>query len=168
MTPRKYLPALTFPILLVTAVGCELLEPKTDLEKRLAKLTNEWSVDSVRVREYGYIHGTPAQTPLVRDTLFPIRKMKFARAAPDAMEGTLIQTSAVNGAEVITELRWRYYDYLEILYPNPNVGLSDVGVIFDVIELSDKNFHFERNENLVSETNGARYGSLSRVWKMHR
>lgn len=171
MPTRKSLLALVLPLLLFLATGCDLFEDitKSDFEKNLSKLEGEWIVDSVRVREYGYFPSLPLaqQTPLGRDTLLPIIKMKFLRN-PDAIEGKLIQTSLVNGAEVVAEYRWRYVDYLDLFYPNPNVGLSDVQVIYTVVELSENTLHFMRDENLVSETNGARYGSLSRLWKMHK
>ena len=36
-----------------------------------------------------------------------------------------------------------------------------------LVELTNSKFHFIRNENLVGQ-NGAQYGSLSTVKKMHR
>ena len=90
MSPRRILLALSFPLLVVTISGCNLFEDltKSDLEKDLSNLAKEWIVDSVRVREYGYIQTTsaPPQIPLVRDTLLPITKMNFLRDA-DAIGG---------------------------------------------------------------------------------
>jgi len=171
MSPRRFLFALSFPLLVVTISGCDLFEDitKSELEQNLSNLANEWIVDSVRVREYDYIQsaGAPPQTTLVSDTLLPITKMKFSRI-DDAVAGTVTLTSIENDLEVTTELRWNYIDYLTLYYPNPNTGLSDVDVIYDVVELTDKNLHYKREENLVDQASGVRYGSLTRTWKMHR
>lgn len=171
MSSRRILLALSFPLLVVTISGCNLFEDltKSDLEKDLSNLAKEWIVDSVRVREYGYIQTTsaPPQIPLVRDTLLPITKMNFLRDA-DAIGGALVQTSAEKGVQVVTELRWQYVDYLTLYYPNPNIGLSDVDVIYNVVELTESKLHFTREENLVDQASGVRYGSLKRTFKMHK
>jgi len=171
MSPRRILLVLSIPLLVVTISGCNLFEDitKSDLEKNLSNLGKEWIVDSVRVREYGYIQTTsaPPQIPLVSDTLLPITKMNFLRDG-DAVAGALIQTSVEKGVQVVTELRWQYVDYLTLCYPNPNIGLSDVDVIYTVVELTENNLHFTREENLVDQASGVRYGSLKRTFKMHK
>ncbi len=171
MSSRRFLFALSLPLLIVTISGCDLFEDitKTDLEKNLSNLAKEWTVDSVRIQEYDFIQTTnaPPQTPLLSDTLLPIKKMNFLRIG-DAIGGTMVQTSIENGVEVTNEFRWQYVDYLTLYYPNPNPGLSDVDVIYTVIELTENNLHFMREENLVDQASGVRYGSLKRTFKMHK
>lgn len=169
MTSRKLLIALTFPILVLAAAGCDLLDPKTDVDERLTNLLNEWTVDTVRVREYGFFPAQPAgplQTPLASDTLLPVIRMKFTSNG-EFEKGNLIETSLVNGIEVENEVKWRLDDYLRLYYYNSSTNSYDIEVIYDLIELSDNKLHFERDALLVA-SNGARYGSIHTIKKMHK
>jgi hypothetical protein len=168
MSLKRFLIALVFPLLFLTATSCDLLDSETDLEKDLKKIAQEWIVDSVRVREYGFIPGTPAQFPLAHDTLLPIIRLNFV-----STEGTtkdeLIQTSMVDGAEVETELFWSSLrtDYVSLFYYNPNTADYSVEVIYDIEKLSASRFHLTRSANLVAD-NGAQYGRLDTDYYMHR
>jgi hypothetical protein len=145
-----------------------LFDTATDLEKDLEKLAQDWTVDSVRVREYGFIPGTPAQFPLAHDTLLPIVRMNFFKTE-GSLKDDLIQTSLVNGNEVETELFWAALrtDYVSLFYYNPNTGDYSVEVIYDVVKLSDSRFHLKRSANLMAD-NGAQYGRLDTDYYMHR
>ncbi len=168
MSLKRFLIALIYPLVFLTAAGCDLLDSETDLDKDLKKITQEWIVDSVRVREYGFIPGTPAQFPLVHDTLLPIIHMNFLTT-----EGTtkdpLIQTSMVDDNEVEEEIFWSVLstDYISLFYYNPNTADYSVEVIYDIEKLSDSRFHFTRSANLMAD-NGAQYGRLDTDYYLHR
>jgi hypothetical protein len=169
MTSKKFLLALAVPILLLATAGCDLLESVTDEDKELTMLLNEWTVDTVRVREYGFFPGQPSgplQKPLASDTLLPVIRMKFTSNG-EYEKGNLIETSLVKGVEVEYELKWRLDDYLRLYYYNAGTNSYDIEVIYDIVELTDSKFHFIRDENLVAQ-NGAQYGSLYTLKKMHR
>ncbi len=171
MTSRKFLLAITFPILFLAAAGCDLLDPKTDVDETLINLSNEWIVDSVRVRDYGFNPAQPPgplQKPLGRDTLLPVTRMKFTSNG-EFEKGDLIETSLVNGIEVQNEFKWRTSRgvILTLYYYNPSTSSYDIGFDYIIVELSDNKLHFERDANLVAP-NGAQYGSVHTVKKMHR
>lgn len=173
MSIKKLLLALSFPLLFATLSGCELFDEatKSDFDKQLEYITKVWKVDSVRVREYGYIQSSGAipQTPLASSKLIPITKMEFERNE-DAIGGKVFQISTENGKEVMTELEWRYEEkYLRLFFPNPlQPGLSPQATIFDMVEISDKKFVFKREENLVDDRSGVRYGSLERYYYLSK
>ena len=138
MTLGKFLLAFTF--LLLVWISCDVLDIKSDLEKQLSNIANERIVDSIRVRQYGFIAGTPAQTPLVGDTLLPVIRMKFI-SSPDG-KGDLIETSLVNGVEAPKGIQWRLDPpYLRLYYLNPHTGVADIEIIYDKVELTDNKFH---------------------------
>jgi hypothetical protein len=171
MTSRKLLPVLTFPLLLFAVAGCDLLDPKTDIDEALIKLGNEWTVDTVRVRDYGFNPAQPPgplQKPLGRDTLLPVIRMKFTSNG-EFEKGDLIETSLVGGIEVQNEIKWRTSKgvILTLYYYNPSTSLYDIGFDYIIVELSDDKLHFEREANLVAP-NDAQYGSIHTVKKMHR
>ncbi len=172
MTLRKFLLALTFPILLLATAGCDLLEPTTDEDKALTMLLNEWTVDTVRVREYGFFPAQPPgplQTPLGRDTLLPVTRMKFISNG-EFEKGDLIETSLVNGIEVQKEIKWHLdatKKTLALYYYNTSTNAYDIGFGYFIIELTDNKLHFERDANLEAQ-NGARYGSIHTLKKMHK
>lgn len=173
MSIKRFLLSLAFPLLFATLSGCELFDEvtKSDFDKQLEYITKVWKVDSVRVREYGYIQSSGAlpQTPLASSKLLPITKMEFLRN-DGAFAGTVLQTSIGNGKEVMTELEWRYdEEYLNLYYPNPALGgLSPQATIFDMVEISDKKFVFKREENLIDDRSGVRYGSLERYYYLSK
>ena len=170
MTSRKILLVLTFPILLLASSGCDLLEEVTEPDLD-ALLANEWIVDTVRVREYGFDASQPAgplQEPLASDTLLPVIRMNFINNG-NIQKGDLIETSLVNGVEVENTVQWRFERgvILRLYYYNVGTNLYDIEVDYSIVELSDNTFHFERDANLVAP-NGARYGSIHTIKKMHR
>ncbi|HOX83221.1 MAG TPA: hypothetical protein PLJ60_15155 [Chryseolinea sp.] len=171
MTSRKFLLAITFPILLLATAGCDLLESATDVDIEGTRLANEWTVDTVRVREYGFNPAQPPgplQKPLASDTLLPVIRMRFTSNG-EFEKGTLIETSLVNGVEVENEVKWRLDRgvILRLYYYNVGTNSYDIEVDYSIVELSDDKLHFERDANLVAP-NGAQYGSVHTVKKMHR
>lgn len=166
---RKFLIILSFTALVLAAASCDLLENKTDLDKRLEKISHDWTADSVRVREYGFIPSTPAKFPIVRDTLLPITRMKFSQTA-GSLKNSVLQTTVVKGKTVQTEIFWlsNSSSYVSLFYRNPNTQVFDIEVIYDIVELTDTKFHFKRSENLVSPSNGAQYGRLDTDYYLHR
>ncbi|TXE11225.1 hypothetical protein [Algoriphagus aquimarinus] len=176
MEIRKILMALAIPSLFLSASACDLideLKDENDIDKEVARITNEWTVDSVRVIEYGFVPGpgltNEQQNPIVSNKLLPIVKMKFIRDPNSiAYVGKVIETSSENGVQTTKEYRWRYdQPYIILLYPSP-FSPNDTEVIYNIEEISDKNFYFSRIENLVSNSNGGKYGSLKRSWKMRK
>jgi hypothetical protein len=174
---KKFLFLLAIPSFFLFATSCDLideLKDDNDIDKVAARIANEWTVESVRVIEYGFVPGSgltfEQQNPIGRDTLLPVIKMRFFLDEGNIIkEGKVIQTSSVKGVEQVKEFRWRYDGtYLKLRYPNPNIGMVDVEVIFDIVEATDQKLHFTRYENLVSNSNGAKYGSARSTWKMQR
>lgn len=174
MNIKRLLFAFSFSLLFASFSGCELADEltKTQFDRDLENISNVWKVDSVRVREYGYIASSSgaAQTPLISNKTLPITKMEFLRVDEEALGGQLFQTSIENGKEVMTELRWFYREeYLDIYFPNPaQPGVSPPSTIFDMVEISDKRFVFKREENLVDDRSGVRYGSLERYYYLSK
>jgi hypothetical protein len=174
---RKFLLHLAIPSLFLFATSCDLideLKDDNDIDKELARITtNVWKVDSVRVITYGFVPGTgltyEQQNPIASDKVFPIVKMEFILDPNSiAYVGKVIETSRVNGVESTKEYRWRYNQpYFILLYPIPG-SLDNVQIIYDIKELSDNKFYFTREENLVSNTNGGKYGSLKSTWKLSK
>lgn len=174
MTSKRLLIALFFPLFFATLSGCELAEEitKTQFDKDLENISKVWKVDSVRVREYGFIpsNSGAAQTPLISSKKLPITKMEFLRVDEEAIGGKVLQTSIENGKEVDTELEWFYREtYLDLTFPSVFLGgLRPSATIFDMVEISEKKFVFKREENLVNDANGARYGSLERYYYLSK
>ncbi len=174
MKLKRLLVTLFVPFLFASLSGCELLEDvsKTEFDKELEYITKVWKVDSVRVREYGFVPSSSgsAQTPLISSNLLPITKMEFLRIDEEALGGKLLQTSIENGKEVVTELEWFYREtYLDLFYPSVFLGgLRPSAVIFDMVEISEKRLVFKREENLVNEANGAQFGSLERYYYLSK
>jgi hypothetical protein len=158
---RIFLPILYFSALVLALSSCNLLDTKTELEKTREKVAQDWVVDSVRVREYGFIPGTPAQFPLAKDTLLAITRMKFSQSA-GSLKSALLQTTVVKGKTNQIEIFWssQKSNSISLYYSNPNTFVYDIEVIYDIVELTDSKFHFKRSENLVSNNNGAQYGRL--------
>lgn len=154
-----------------TMVGCDKLNDitKSPLEKFMSDLTHEWTVDTMRVIEYAYLPGTPPQTLLSRDSLYPVTNMVFTANEVSA-EGVVMQTTLINGSPDVKEIHWRYVDEISIdlVYYNPNTYTYNVSVRYDITELTDKSFRLYRYENLVSEQNGAKYGELKKIIRLHR
>jgi hypothetical protein len=174
---KKILFFLAIPSLFLFATSCDLideLKDENDIDKELARIaTNTWTVDSVRVIEYGFVPGTgltyEQQNPIASDKLLPIVKMQFIRDVNSiAYVGKVVETSRVNGVESIKEYRWRYNQpYFILIYPIPGT-LDNVEFIYDIKEISDNKFFFIREESLVSNTNGGKYGSLKTTFKLRK
>ena len=70
----------------------------------------------------------------------------------------------------MTELKWFYREeYLDLYFPNPAIpGEFLPSVIFTMVEISDKKFVFNREENVVNDINGQFVGKVASYYYLSR
>lgn len=148
--------------------GCQKIKDitKSPLEKFMSKLCHEWTVNSYNVKEYSSNQNGSA---LTKDTLLPITKMTFTQKDGSA-EGDVVYTSVSKEVTTTETQRWRYVDDIQIdlVYDNPAYNIIGLSTRYDITELTDNAFKFKRDENLVSTSNGAKYGELHTTVDMRR
>ena len=159
--------------LLSTLFSCtkvkDLIDPKTDVEK-LHEYVNssEWSIDSIRSQT------SDANRTTIVENYKPYTsgKVTFSKVTKGHgyTKGTMTSVVNVNGTDSTIHASFLIADvkYIKLYYPNPNIGLTDVEIIYDIKESSNSKFTFIRDELLVNPTNGATYGYARTVFKLKK
>jgi hypothetical protein len=168
---KTYILSLVVVALAINS-GCQKIKDlgKSPLEKFMSKLCHEWTVNSYNVKEYSSPQSTSqSANTLVRDTLLPRTKITFTQKEGSA-EGSVVYTSVSKGITTTETQRWRYVDDIQIdlVYDYPAYNIIGLSTRYNITELTDKAFKFKRDENLVSTSNGAKYGELYTTVDMKR
>ncbi len=166
---------LTFSLILLlpTLYSCDkandLVNPKTDVEKLHEYINStEWKIDSIRTQV------SDANRTVFVDNYPPYTsgKVTFSKITEGHgyTKGIMTRTISINNTDSTISNPYLIADvnYIKLYYPNPNIGLADIEIIYDIKESSNNKFTFIRDEGLVSPSNGALYGYSRSVFKLKK
>jgi hypothetical protein len=147
----------------------DLVDPKTDVDKQYEYLSKStWNIDEIRTIEYDIY----TADSIINETNIISGTMKFdapnENIAADKPLLTLnYKSGSGNDTTVLQKYRLKDVNSIVLFLPNPNVGLSDLDVQYEITTSSDNKLIFERDENLVAN-NGALYGRLKKTYKLSK
>jgi hypothetical protein len=143
----------------------DLVDLKTDQEKLYESLkSGVWNADSIRTTQKDAINKV-----VLSDSNHSGAKITFAGDYEYGAKGVMTIKYNKKGIDTTVAVSFRADEnYMRLYYPSYSAGAPDIEIIYDVIENSPNKFAFERNENLVSPTNGATYGYARSLYRLSK
>lgn len=155
-------------LILILIFSCkkinEIVDSKSDQEKIYEYLTSGvWQADSIRTTQ------RDINQVVFSDTNLLGRKITFIGTPENGAKGKMNITYNKNCTDTSVTIGFRADEnYMRLYYTNPSPGAPDVEIIYTFLEYSDKKIAFERDENLVSPTNGASYGFARSLYRLSK
>jgi len=172
---KKKVNLITFSLILLlsTLFSCtkvnDIVNPKTDVEKLHEYINStEWKIDSIRtqISDINPIVYVDSYPPITSGTV------TFSKITEGHgyTKGIMTRTININNKDSTIKNSYLIADisYMKLYYPNPNIGLTDIEIIYDIKESSNNKFTFIREEDLVNTANGALYGYARTVFKLKK